>query len=45
VNWRNYHDTGVLSVDVEAIMKGSRNAPRSFLIYPGDRIYVPQRLF
>jgi protein involved in polysaccharide export with SLBB domain len=35
----------VLSVDVEAIMKGSRNAPRSFLIYPGDRIYVPQRVF
>lgn len=38
-------DEKVLSVDVEAMIKGSRNAPRSFLIYPGDRIYIPERLF
>ena len=44
-------DTGeetVLRVDVEAMInprKGDRNTPRSFLVYPGDRIYVPERLW
>jgi polysaccharide export outer membrane protein len=38
----------VVRVDVEAIMnprKGDRNTPRSFLIYPGDRIFVPERIW
>lgn len=38
----------VITVDVEAMMnphKADRNTPRSFLIYPGDRIFVPERLF
>jgi polysaccharide export outer membrane protein len=38
----------VITVDVEAMMnprKGDRNTPRSFLIYPGDRIFVPERLW
>ncbi len=37
----------VTQVDVEAMInpRRDRNAPRSFLIYPGDRIYVPERLW
>lgn len=38
----------VITVDVEAMInprKGDRNTPRSFLIYPGDRIFVPERLW
>lgn len=38
----------VMRVDVEAMInprKGDRNTVRSFLIYPGDRIYVPERLW
>jgi polysaccharide biosynthesis/export protein len=38
----------VSTVDVEAMMnprKGDRNTPRSFLVYPGDRIFVPERLW
>lgn len=37
-----------IEVDVEAMMNPNRanaNTPRSFLIYPGDRIFVPERLF
>ncbi|HEY9153825.1 MAG TPA: sugar transporter, partial [Opitutaceae bacterium] len=33
------------TVDVEAMIKGKSNALRSFLIYPGDRIFVPERLW
>jgi polysaccharide export outer membrane protein len=33
------------TVDVEAMIKGKANAQRSFLIYPGDRIFVPERLW
>lgn len=45
-----YHkdETGreqVTSVDVEAMMENRKNAPKSFPIYPGDRIYVDERLF
>jgi protein involved in polysaccharide export with SLBB domain len=35
-------------VDVEAMInprRADRNTPRSFLLYPGDRIFVPERLF
>ncbi len=32
-------------VDVEAMLIGKRNALKSFLIYPGDRIFVDERLF
>jgi polysaccharide biosynthesis/export protein len=35
----------VTSVDVEAMMENRKNAPKSFPIYPGDRIYVDERLF
>lgn len=38
----------VITVDVEAMInprRGDRNNPRSFLIYPGDRIFVPERLW
>lgn len=38
----------ISTVDVEAMITGrgaNRNTPKSFLIYPGDRIYVPERLF
>ena len=38
----------VTTVDVEAMInprKGDHNTPRSFLIYPGDRIFVPERLW
>ena len=38
----------VVRVDVEAMInprKGDRNSVRSFLLYPGDRIYVPERLW
>jgi len=45
-----YHkdETGrekVTSVDVEAMMENRKNALKSFPIYPGDRIYVDERLF
>jgi Periplasmic protein involved in polysaccharide export len=30
-------------VDVEAMMKNRKGAPKSFLIYPGDRIHVEER--
>ena len=33
------------TVDVEAMIKGKSNALRTFLIYPGDRIFVPERLW
>jgi polysaccharide export outer membrane protein len=33
------------TVDVEAMIKGKSSALRSFLIYPGDRIFVPERLW
>jgi protein involved in polysaccharide export with SLBB domain len=32
-------------VDVESMLTGKRNALKSFLIYPGDRIFVDERLF
>jgi protein involved in polysaccharide export with SLBB domain len=32
-------------IDVEAMIVGKRNALKSFLIYPGDRIFVDERLF
>jgi len=32
-------------VDVEAMMKGSRKALKSYVIYPGDKIYVEERLY
>jgi polysaccharide export outer membrane protein len=38
----------VSTVNVESMISGrgaSKNTPKSFLIYPGDRIYVPERLF
>ncbi|MFT3782536.1 MAG: polysaccharide biosynthesis/export family protein [Nibricoccus sp.] len=37
----------VFTVNVQSMItgKGGRNAPKSFLVYPGDRIYVPERLF
>lgn len=38
----------VSTVNVEAMITGKgagKNTPKSFLIYPGDRIYVPERLF
>ncbi len=38
----------VITVDVEAMInprKADRNTPRSFLVYPGDRIFVPERLW
>lgn len=38
----------VITVDVESMLnprRGDRNSPRSFLIYPGDRIFVPERLW
>jgi polysaccharide export outer membrane protein len=38
----------VSTVNVESMITGrgaSRNTPKSFLVYPGDRIYVPERLF
>ena len=35
----------VTSVDLEAMLASKKNAPKSFLIYPGDRIYVDERLF
>ncbi len=37
-----------VTVDVEAMLnprKGDRSTARSFLIYPGDRIFVPERLW
>jgi protein involved in polysaccharide export with SLBB domain len=33
------------TVDVESMLIGKRNALKSFLIYPGDRIFVDERLF
>jgi len=33
------------AVDVEAMMKGSKKALKSYLIYPGDKIYVAERLY
>lgn len=33
------------TVDVEAMIASKKNALKSFLIYPGDRIYVEERLF
>ncbi len=38
----------VSTVNVESMITGrgaSKNTPKSFLIYPGDRLYVPERLF
>ena len=38
----------VITVDVEAMMnprKADRNTPRSFLIYPGDRLFVAEKLW
>lgn len=35
----------VTSVDLEAMLASKKNALKSFLIYPGDRIYVDERLF
>lgn len=35
----------VFRVDYEAMQAGKKNAEKSFLIYPGDRIYVEDRLF
>ena len=38
----------VSTVNVQSMITGrgaSKNTPKSFLIYPGDRIYVPERLF
>lgn len=38
----------VSTVNVEAMISGrgaSKSTPKSFLVYPGDRIYVPERLF
>lgn len=38
----------VSTVNVEAMITGKgagKNTPKSFLVYPGDRIYVPERLF
>jgi polysaccharide export outer membrane protein len=35
----------VQTVDVEAMIYNKRNALKSFLIYPGDRIVVDERLF
>jgi polysaccharide export outer membrane protein len=38
----------VSTVNVESMISGrgaSKNTPKSFLVYPGDRIYVPERLF
>jgi protein involved in polysaccharide export with SLBB domain len=38
----------VITVDVESMInprRASANSPRSFLIYPGDRIFVPERLW
>ena len=38
----------VITVDVEAMInprKDDHSTPRSFLIYPGDRIFVPERLW
>jgi polysaccharide export outer membrane protein len=38
----------VSTVNVEAMITGkgaNKNSPKSFLVYPGDRIYVPERLF
>jgi polysaccharide export outer membrane protein len=32
-------------VDVEAMLNNKKSAPKSFLIYPGDRIHVDERLF
>jgi len=32
-------------VDYEAMQSSKKNAPKSFLIYPGDRIFVDERLF
>lgn len=32
-------------IDVESMIAGKKNALKSFLIYPGDRIYVEERLF
>jgi len=32
-------------VDVEAMMKGSRKARKSCVVYPGDRIYVGERVW
>jgi len=35
-------------VNVESMITGKgagKNTPKSFLVYPGDRIYVPERLF
>jgi polysaccharide export outer membrane protein len=41
-------DTGretTFVVDYEAMQSSKKNAPKSFLIYPGDRILVDERLF
>lgn len=38
----------VITVNVEAMInprRASSDTPRSFLVYPGDRIYVPERLW
>lgn len=38
----------VSTVNVEVMITGKgagKNTPKSFLVYPGDRIYVPERLF
>jgi len=38
----------VSTVNVESMISGrggNKNSPKSFLIYPGDRLYVPERLF
>jgi polysaccharide export outer membrane protein len=38
----------VSTVNVESMITGrgaSKNSPKSFLIYAGDRIYVPERIF
>lgn len=38
----------VITVDVDAMInprKADRNTPRSFLIYPGDRIFVAEKLW
>ena len=38
----------VSTVNVESMISGrgaNKNTPKSFLVYPGDRIYVPERLF
>jgi polysaccharide export outer membrane protein len=38
----------ISTVNVEIMItgkSGNKNSPKSFLIYPGDRIYVPERLF